>query len=102
MAFRFDVHTMAFSDDAPSMERRLHDIFDQFRVNAENHRKEFFRVTPRQVETEMARMNVESDWYFEVEARQFRESVLIRQAEQERSAILSAQHAELAELPATI
>ncbi len=102
VAFRFDVHTIAFADDAPSVESRLHNIFGQYRVNTDNHRKEFFRVTPRQVETEMARMNVESDWYFEVEAREFRESALIRQAERVRNAELSAQQTELTELPATI
>ncbi len=102
VAFRFDVHTMAFTEDAPSLETALHRAFDSSRLNPEMLRKEFFRATPREVEAEMARLDVESDWYYEVEAREYRESMLLREAAQERTDALSAQQAELAEFPKTI
>jgi len=42
--FKFDVHAMIFSEDAPALETKLHREFSQFRVNQVNHRKEFFKV----------------------------------------------------------
>lgn len=42
--FPFDIHAMIYSKDAPALENRLHEIFDDKRVNKVNLRKEFFRV----------------------------------------------------------
>ena len=38
------MHTIAFVNNAPEIERRLHKHFDEFRVNKDNERKEFFEV----------------------------------------------------------
>jgi hypothetical protein len=43
--FPFDVHAMIFSENAPELESRLHKRFDNRRMNKENKRKEFFRVS---------------------------------------------------------
>lgn len=43
--FKFDVHAMIFSEDAPALETSLHREFTQNRVNQVNHRKEFFNVS---------------------------------------------------------
>lgn len=43
--FRFDVHAMIFSDDAPALEAALHRAFESKKVNMVNPRREFFRVT---------------------------------------------------------
>lgn len=43
--FRFDVHAMIKSDDAPQLEASLHKKFDERRTNAINRRKEFFNVS---------------------------------------------------------
>lgn len=43
--FSFDVHAMIFSEDAPALERNLHEEFKYYRLNAVNRRKEFFRVS---------------------------------------------------------
>jgi hypothetical protein len=42
--FAFDVHAMIRSDDAPALERMLHQEFDDARINKVNYRKEFFRI----------------------------------------------------------
>ncbi|MYM85091.1 DUF4041 domain-containing protein [Duganella sp. FT50W] len=42
--FPYDVHAICYSDDAPALEYALHKRFSDRRVNAVNHRKEFFRV----------------------------------------------------------
>jgi len=43
--FRFDVHAIILSEDAPALEAALHQRFNHARVNAVNRRKEFFRVS---------------------------------------------------------
>lgn len=48
--FKFDVHAMIFSDDAPQLEAALHKAFDSRKVNMINSRREFFRVTLDEIE----------------------------------------------------
>jgi hypothetical protein len=48
--FRFDVHALGFVQDAPSLERKLHNKFSDRRVNTKNNRKEFIKVTPTEAE----------------------------------------------------
>lgn len=43
--FRFDVHALIFSDDAPALEAALHHAFTDKRINMINNRKEFFKVS---------------------------------------------------------
>ncbi len=43
--FSFDVHAMIFSEDAVSLENKLHKILDKHRVNKVNLRKEFFKIS---------------------------------------------------------
>ncbi len=42
--FEFDVHAMISCDDAPALEKALHDELEKYRVNKVNLRKEFFNV----------------------------------------------------------
>jgi chemotaxis protein histidine kinase CheA len=44
--FRFDVHAIIRSEDAPALEQKLHDALEPPRINLVNHRKEYFRVPP--------------------------------------------------------
>lgn len=48
--FRFDVHAMCYSEDAPALENALHKYFHNRRINAVNYRKEFFRVSLDEIE----------------------------------------------------
>ncbi len=43
--FRFDVHAIIYSEDAPSLENKIHKAFADRRVNIVNMRKEYFRVS---------------------------------------------------------
>jgi hypothetical protein len=45
----FDVHAFAYSEDAPKLEKHLHEKFSDRRVNLVNSRKEFFFVPPKDV-----------------------------------------------------
>lgn len=78
--YRFDVHTLAFVDDAPRLEKAIHRAFSSKRVNKENHRKEFFLVSPEEVKDVMEHMGIKSSWYYECDAREYRESELMRKA----------------------
>lgn len=78
--YRFDVHTLAFVNDAPRLEKAIHKVFFSKRVNKENHRKEFFLVTPEEVKSAMEDIGIKSSWYYECDAREYRESELMRKA----------------------
>lgn len=43
--FKFDVHAMIFSDNAPALEAALHRAFEDRKLNMVNTRREFFYVT---------------------------------------------------------
>ncbi len=47
--FSFDVHAMIFCENAPELETRLHKHFNSRRMNKENERKEFFRVSLNEI-----------------------------------------------------
>lgn len=47
--FRFDVHTLFFSEDAVTLETELHQHFADKRLNHANARKEFFFASPSEV-----------------------------------------------------
>jgi hypothetical protein len=47
--FRFDTHALIFSDDAVTLENRLHTALADRRVNKVNTRREFFYASPSQV-----------------------------------------------------
>jgi len=76
--YRFDVHTIAFVENAPEVERTLHQKFANQRVNKENQRKEFFRASIDDVRQAMEGLQVESEWYYDAEAREYNESKLMR------------------------
>ncbi len=48
--FKFDVHSFIFSDNAVDLEKQLHTILNEKRVNKVNLRKEFFRTTIDELE----------------------------------------------------
>ena len=51
--FIFDIHAVIASTDAVTLERRLHDELEEFRLNRVNARKEFFRATPVMVKEKL-------------------------------------------------
>lgn len=52
--FRFDIHTVYFSEDAVTLENELHRHFAHRAVNQANSRKEFFFATPAEVRDVLA------------------------------------------------
>lgn len=78
--FEFDVHAMIPSNDAPALEHALHRVFVRHQINKVNPRKEFFRVSLREVRDQLERMKVEVTWSLTAAAREFRETQAMEQA----------------------
>lgn len=73
--FKFDVHAMIFSDDAPALETALHHAFEKKKVNMINGRREFFNVTLEEIE-DVVKANYDKTVEFIKipQAEQYRES----------------------------
>lgn len=74
--FRFDVHALVFSDNAPELEAKLHAHFAAGRLNKVNGRKEFFRADLKQIES-VIRANYDAvvEVVHAAPAEQYRESI---------------------------
>ncbi len=78
--FQFDVHAMIFSDDAPGLEAKLHQRFDDKKVNMVNGRKEFFKVPLPEIMQAVKEYHAQAVEFTEdAEAAQYRESQILRQ-----------------------
>ena len=96
--FIFDVHAMIYAEDAPALENQLHKSFDFKRLNLVNNRKEFFKVSLKEIADEVMKISPGSEFIETAEARQYRESQSIRLQREKQSAKEDA----LTELPETI
>lgn len=72
--FAFDVHAIIYSNDAPTLENKLHKLFDGRRVNLINHRKEFFRVTIDEIARAVRENHGEIDITLAAEAAEYRKT----------------------------
>lgn len=76
--FDFDVHGMIKTDDAPGLEAKLHKKFEDRRLNLINLRKEFFRVTIKEVQEIVTSLGLDVRLTLAAEARELIESEAIR------------------------
>ncbi|MCC6819702.1 MAG: DUF4041 domain-containing protein [Verrucomicrobia subdivision 3 bacterium] len=72
--FEFDVHAMIYSEDAPALERMLHDAFDDLRINKVNYRKEFFRLPLERIKSLVADKGLNAAFTLVAEAHEYRET----------------------------
>ncbi|MDR1570086.1 MAG: GIY-YIG nuclease family protein [Oscillospiraceae bacterium] len=78
--FKFDVHAMIFSNDAPKLEAVLHSTFADFRLNMVNNRREFFRASLDEIKRVIRENHDNTVEFTEIpEAQQYRESLLMAQ-----------------------
>lgn len=77
--FKFDVHAMIFTDDAPALENALHHAFENRKLNMVNQRKEFFNVTLDEIK-EVIKKNFDKtvEFYDVPDAEQYRVSLKMR------------------------
>lgn len=80
--FRFDVHAMIFTDDAPALENALHHAFENRKLNMVNQRKEFFNVTLDEIK-EVVKKNFDKtvEFYDVPDAEQYRVSMKMRNSQ---------------------
>jgi hypothetical protein len=83
--FEFDVHALIECDDAPALERALHQKFVRHQVNKVNARKEFFRLQLGDIRAEIERLSIQVSWTMAAEARDYRETLALERALSERT-----------------
>jgi hypothetical protein len=73
--FAFDTHAMIYTKDAPSLEKALHNAFEEHRVNMVNARKEFFRVSLQDICSEVRKTFPEATFLDTAEAQEYNETI---------------------------
>ncbi len=79
--FDFDVHAMISCDDAPALEKTLHDHLESFRLNRVNLRKEFFRVELSRIIDEVERHHGQVEYIADPVALQYLQSLEYAESE---------------------
>ena len=77
--FAFDVHAMIFSEDAVSLENKLHKQLDQYRLNKVNLRKEFFKLPLDTIEKVVLQNDPAASFNRTMLAEQYRQSLSIKE-----------------------
>ena len=77
--FPFDVHAMIFSENAPELEAKLHNIFSDNRVNMTNFRREFFNIPLSKIEEEAKKLGAKVEFTMLAEANEYRETQRIKE-----------------------
>lgn len=79
--FRFDVHAMIFSEDAPALEAALHRAFESKKINKVNNRREFFNVTLDEIKEVVKANYSKTTEFIEIpQAEQYRTSLKLAQS----------------------
>lgn len=73
--FKFDVHSFIFSEDAVSLESKLHEILNSKRLNKVNRRKEFFKVSIEELEKLVREIDPTAEFNMTMMANEYRESL---------------------------
>jgi len=76
--FRFDVHAMIYSKNAPELENQLHKAFNKNRLNYVNLRREYFDISLDEIEKVVQENHGEIEFIKEPEAKEYRESLIIK------------------------
>lgn len=80
--FKFDVHALIFSENAPELEAKLHNHFKDKAVNLVNLKKEFFNVSLSEIEKVVHENYAEIEFTQIAEAKDYRETLAIRKAKE--------------------
>lgn len=75
--FQFDIHSMIFSEEAPTLENELHKAFSNKKVNMINGKREFFNVTIDEIEAKVKELGLDAEFIKLPEAMEYRETLAI-------------------------
>lgn len=73
--FKFDVHGFIFSEDAVGLEKKLHDMLNDKRLNKVNLRKEFFKISIEELEELISSIDPTAEFNKTMLAEEFRQSL---------------------------
>jgi hypothetical protein len=73
--FRFDVHAMIYSENAPALESALHRELDAYRVNKVNLRREYFNVTLEQIRAAVEKLYGQITFVTVPQAEEYRKTL---------------------------
>lgn len=73
--FKFDIHSFIFSDDAVALEKKLHDLLNDKRLNKVNMRKEFFKISIDDLENLVTDIDPTAEFNKTMIAEEFRQSL---------------------------
>ncbi len=76
--FRFDVHAMIYTDDAPALEALVHKELETRRLNLINRRREYFRVSLDEIRRAVAKHHNEVTFVTTHLAEEYRKSSAMR------------------------
>jgi hypothetical protein len=85
--FGFDVHALLWSEDAPALENALHKHFIMKQVNKVNPRKEFFRLSIRDLKHQVEALGIAAAWTMAANAAEYRESLAIEAKLKDNNAV---------------
>jgi len=86
--FPFDIHALIYSENAPELEKRLHDHFWDRRLNWANDRKEFFRIEVPELQAQLTELGLKTELLTMCEAKQYRQTLAAQLARFERPATM--------------
>ena len=76
--YNFDVHAILFSEDAPALETALHEKYAPNALNLINHRKEFFKIDPNDLQEAVIKLDPAAKFIFDAPAEDFYASEKLR------------------------
>ena len=85
--FSFDVHAMIYSDNAPELEKKLHNSFDSSRVNMVNRRKEYFKTTLIEIEKIVIKEDAKIEFTKIAEAKEYNQTIQMLEDEANKKTI---------------
>jgi hypothetical protein len=77
--FRFDIHSIIFSQNAPELELKLHKHLHNMRVNKINLRKEFFRISIDELEELVYSIEPTAEFNKTILAEQYYQSMAVEE-----------------------
>jgi hypothetical protein len=77
--FKFDVHAIIESEDAPALEHTLHQELALMQMNKVNPRKEFFKVSLADIRKLVEKHGLNVSWTMAAEAAEYRETMAIEE-----------------------
>lgn len=79
--FKYDLHALIFSEDAPSLENALHKALEEKRVNLVNKRKEFFNCSLEAIKNICQQHEVGAKFFDIPVAEEFRKTKAMRRGQ---------------------